>query len=272
MAALAPTLELRDPGIWFARARSPVSYPAQGNAACLKVEENSFWFLHRNRCIVSVVRRFSRDATFFDIGGGNGFVAKGLMDAGVGCALIEPGIDGALAAHARGVDPVICATLGDARIRPGSVAAAGMFDVLEHIEDENAALSQVRKLLASGGRLFLTVPAYSFLFSSDDHAAGHFRRYTISGLARALAKAGFRIGFASYMFAPLPPAVLVLRTLPSLLGLRKGADPDRDAAEHAPRGVAARLMQYALDAEYNRIAAGKTIPAGGSCLCVAIND
>ena len=140
-------------------ARSPRSpIPRAGNADCLRVEDTSFWFRHRNRCIVSVVRRFSPDATFFDIGGGNGFVARGLMDAGVDCALIEPGIDGALAAHARGVDPVICATLEDAGIRPGSVAAAGMFDVLEHIEDENAALSEVRKLLASGGRLFLTVP------------------------------------------------------------------------------------------------------------------
>jgi SAM-dependent methyltransferase len=272
MAALAPTLELRDPGIWFARTQSPVSYPAQGNAACLKVEDNSFWFRHRNRCIVRVVQRFSGEAIFFDIGGGNGFVARGLMDSGVDCALIEPGLDGALAAHARGIDPVICASLEDVGIRPGAVAAAGMFDVLEHIEDENAALSQVRNLLASGGRLFVTVPAYSFLFSSDDHAAGHFRRYTISGLARALATAGFRIEFASYMFAPLPPAVLVRRTLPSLLGLRQGADPDRDASEHAPRGLAGRLMQYALDGEYRRIAAGKPIPVGGSCLCVAIND
>jgi SAM-dependent methyltransferase len=184
----------------------------------------------------------------------------------------QPGIDGALAPHAPGVDPVICATLEDASIRPGSVAAAGMFDVLEHIEDENAALSQVGKLLTSGGRLFLTVPAYSFLFSSDDHAAGHFRRYTISRLARALAKAGFRTEFASYMFAPLPPAVLVLRTLPSLLGFRHGENPDRAASEHAPRGLAARLMQYALDAEYRRIAAGRTIPVGGSCLCVAVKD
>ena len=62
MAALAPTLELRDPGIWFARAQSPVSYPAQGNADCLKVEENSFWFrpsqpLHRERGAAFFPRR-----------------------------------------------------------------------------------------------------------------------------------------------------------------------------------------------------------------------
>jgi SAM-dependent methyltransferase len=272
MAALSPTLELRDPGIWFARAQSAISYPAHGNAACLAVEDRSFWFRHRNRCIISVVRRFSPNARFFDIGGGNGFVSKGLTESGIACALIEPGIEGALAAHARGIDPVICARLEDAGLPPASVAAAGMFDVLEHMEDEGAALRQVHTLLATGGRLFLTVPAYSFLFSADDTAAGHFRRYTISSLAGALAGSGFRVEFASYLFAPLPPIIFILRTLPSRLRLRQGVDPERSASEHAPSGVTARLMDRALTAEYKRIEAGGTLPTGGSCLCVAVKD
>ena len=271
MPALAPGLELREPGIWFSRSRAPVSYPARGNADCLQLEDGSFWFRHRNRCIVSVARRFG-EAAFLDIGGGNGFVARGLMDAGIDCALIEPGIDGALAARARGVDPVICATIEDVALRPASVAAAGMFDVLEHIEDEAAALGRVRELLVTGGRLFLTVPSYGFLFSSDDHAAGHYRRYTLAGLSRALRGAGFRVAFASYMFMPLPPVVFVRRTLPSRLGFHTGLDPERAASEHAPDGAAARLMRHALDFEFRRIEAGKTLPFGSSCLAVAVKD
>jgi SAM-dependent methyltransferase len=149
------------------------------------VEDSSFWFRHRNRCIVSLVRRFSPDATFLDIGGGNGFVAGGLIESGIACALIEPGIDGALAAHARGIDPVICARLEAAGLRPASAAAAGMFDLIEHIKDELGALRQVNELLATGGRLFLTVPAYSFLFSADDVTAGHYCRYTLHSHRRA---------------------------------------------------------------------------------------
>ena len=39
LASLAPTLEQREPGLWFARQRQePISYPAHGNAACLAVE------------------------------------------------------------------------------------------------------------------------------------------------------------------------------------------------------------------------------------------
>jgi len=272
LASLTPHLERRDDGLWFARQQASVSYPTHGNAACLAVEDGSFWFRHRNRCIVSLVRRFPPNGPFLDIGGGNGYVAQGLTEAGVACVLVEPGLDGAMAAHARGIDTVICARLEDTGLPPACISAAGMFDVLEHIEDEAAALRQVHALLRPGGRLLLTVPAYSFLTSIDDAMAGHFRRYTLSSLARVLNRSGFRVEFASYMFAPLPPLVFLLRTAPSRLGLRRGADPKRDAAEHAPDGIAARLMDHLLAAEYRRIDSGRTLPFGGSCLCIAVKD
>src|SRR4051794_20651144 len=113
LASLAPSLERRDDGLWFARMQASVSYPAHGNAACLELEDGSFWFRHRNRCILSLVRGFPPDGPFLDIGGGNGYVAKGLAAAGIPCILVEPGLDGALAARARGIDPVICARLED---------------------------------------------------------------------------------------------------------------------------------------------------------------
>lgn len=272
LARLAPSLECGADGIWFARRRAPISYPAHGNAACLQVEDHSFWFRHRNRCVVSMVRRFAAQGPFLDIGGGNGYVAQGLVQAGISCALLEPGIEGALAARTRGIDPVICARLEDSGLPPGVLAAAGMFDVLEHIEDEVGALRLVHALLRPGGRLFLTVPAYAFLHSADDVAAGHFRRYTLAGLAHAVAVAGFRMERATYMFAPLPPLVFLMRTVPSLLGMRQGVDEQRQAAEHAPGGLAARLMDGLLDIEARRIEAGNGIPFGTSCLAIAVRD
>ena len=263
-ASLASTLTRRDPGIWFSRRSASVSYPASGNAECLTVEERPFWFRHRNGCIISLVRRYPPKGCFLDIGGGNVFVSNGLTAAGFARALVEPGIDGALAARARGIDPVICARLEDAQLPAASFAAAGMFDVLEHIEDEGAVLKEAHRLLAPNGHLFLTVPAYQFLFSVDDVAAGHYR-----ALSRTLDRSGFCVKFASYIFATLPPIVFLLRTAPSKFGLRRGHDPERDAAEHAPSGVAARIMDRMLAAELKRIEAGQSLPFGGSCICLA---
>ena len=105
-------LEQREPELWFAKQNeSTISYPAHGNVACLAVEDRSFWFRNRNHVIVEFVRRFHRRGMFLDICGGNGFVAKALISARHSRALIEPGSDGAFAARARGVDPVICAPL-----------------------------------------------------------------------------------------------------------------------------------------------------------------
>jgi SAM-dependent methyltransferase len=272
LTCLAPHLERRADGIWFAPQQAPVSYPAEGNAACLQVEDRSFWFRHRNRCISSVVRRHLLKGTLFDIGGGNGYVAKGLMQAGIPCALVEPGIDGALAARARGIDPVICARLEDIGLAPASVAAAGMFDVLEHIEDEGAALREVHALLQVGGRVFLTVPAYNFLQSEDDVAAGHFRRYSLTSLSRALLCAGFTTEFATYMFAPLPPLIFLRRPVPSWLGLRQISNAECQAGELAPDGPATRLIDRMLKVEALRIEAGRAIPFGSSCLIVAVRD
>jgi SAM-dependent methyltransferase len=270
LAAVVPSLERDDHGIWFAGKTAPVSYPTHGNAACLAVEDRSFWFGHRNRCIGSLVRRFPPAGPLLDIGGGNGYVAKGLLSAGIACILVEPGIEGARAARARGIDPVICARLEETGFPPESIAAAGMFDVLEHIEDDGAALGQVHRLLRPGGRLYVTVPAYQVLYADDDRSAGHFRRYTRSSLGGVLRGAGFRLEFASYMFAPLPVPIFFLRTLPGRLGLRQGTDPERDAGEHLPEGVAARVMNRLLDMEFKRIDGGRTLPFGGSCLCVAV--
>jgi SAM-dependent methyltransferase len=265
-------LERRDDGLWWGREHPSVSYPAHGNAHYLEVEDRSFWFRHRNRCITSLVKRFSPHERFLDIGGGNGYVAKGLVDVGIDCVLVEPGVDGARAALARGVDPVICARLEDAGLPAASFGAAGMFDVLEHIEDDAAALRHIREVLRPGGRLYLTVPAYKFLWSHDDVLAGHFRRYRLSDLTRLLAAVGFRIEFSSYIFAPLPPLVFMLRSVPSLLGGRREADPQRDNKEHTPGRIQAQIMDQLLAMEFNRIDSGNTLPFGGSCLCVAVRD
>jgi len=274
VSVLTAGLERGADDIWFAPRRTPVSYPEHGNAACLQFEDRSFWFRHRNRCITTLVRRFAPKGVLLDVGGGNGYVAKGLMDAGIECALLEPGLEGVLAARARGVGSVICARLEDLDVAGAarrSIGAAGMFDVLEHIEDEAVALRRVHALLRPAGLLFLTVPAYPFLHSADDVAAGHFRRYTVRSLNRAVRASGFRPVYATYLFALLPPAVLVGRTLPSLAGMRRAADAESRTTQHV-LGVTGHVIDRLLAAEARRINSGGTIPFGTSCLAVCVKN
>lgn len=72
-------------------------------------------------------------------------------------------------------------------------------NVLEHVQDDMAALSNMFHLLGHGGRLALLVPAYQFLFGSIDRVVGHCRRYNKNELAKKLASAGFTIEDLFYM-------------------------------------------------------------------------
>lgn len=64
-------------------------------------------------------------------------------------------------------------------------------NVLEHIEDDHFALSQMWDSLEPGGNLALLVPAHRLLYGAFDRVIGHFRRYERIELAGKLEKAGF---------------------------------------------------------------------------------
>jgi SAM-dependent methyltransferase len=73
-----------------------------------------------------------------------------------------------------------------------------LVNVLEHIEDDGAALEGFFKILKPGGHLLLFVPALKFLYSDLDALVGHFRRYQRGQLNGRVANAGFEIVRSRY--------------------------------------------------------------------------
>ena len=71
--------------------------------------------------------------------------------------------------------------------------SAVMINVLERIEDDQAALREVRERLEPGGRLCLWAPTYQFLYSGFDARLGHVRRYRKRQLESDLRLAGFEV-------------------------------------------------------------------------------
>jgi SAM-dependent methyltransferase len=206
-------------GYWVANENQPVSYPADGHDLCYSVEENSFWFRHRNAVITAAIQQFPPQGTIFDIGGGNGYVALGLREAGFPVVLVEPGLAGARHALHRGLEHVICSTVEAAGFLPQALPAVGLFDVLEHVENDRAFLCDLRSVMKTGGRLYVTVPAYQALWSLEDEYVGHYRRYSTKSLATCLEGAGFTIEYVTYFFWFLPILILLSRTFPVALAL-----------------------------------------------------
>jgi SAM-dependent methyltransferase len=85
---------------------------------------------------------------------------------------------------------------GLARFTPDSVVC---LNVLEHIEDDRAALRQMASILSPGGVIVLLLPAFPALYGPIDRHLGHYRRYTRSSLETLAATTGLRLRHARYM-------------------------------------------------------------------------
>lgn len=95
---------------------------------------------------------------------------------------------------------VVPLTLPDvpAELAANPVQSVVCLNVLEHIEDDRAALAAMRRLLTPGGHLALLVPALPWLYGTLDRALGHYRRYTRPLLRERFAEAGLGLRRLSY--------------------------------------------------------------------------
>ncbi len=76
------------------------------------------------------------------------------------------------------------------------------FEVLEHVEDDEALLRKIGKSVKKGGMLFISVPTCMDLWSEWDKHFGHLRRYEPEKLEELLKKCGFRIESHAHEILP----------------------------------------------------------------------
>lgn len=112
----------------------------------------------------------------------------------------------------RGFADVACGSGYELPFHDGAFDLVCLFDTLEHIPDDEQALREVRRVLRPGGSVFVSVPAYQWLWSQNDRTAHHCRRYTRTRLLRLLQRAGFgprKVSYFNTLLLPLiVPAVL----------------------------------------------------------------
>ena len=105
-----------------------------------------------------------------------------------------------------------------------------ILDVLEHVEDDRAALKAIAQRLHPGGTILITVPQYPWMWSGHDVANHHFRRYTKATLRAVIADAGLRLTMLQSFNSLLFPLAAADRIVARVTG-RTGSD---DALPPAP--------------------------------------
>lgn len=86
-----------------------------------------------------------------------------------------------------------------------------MLDVLEHLDDDQAALRRIAPLIAPGGTLIVSVPALPELFSEYDQIQGHRRRYTRERFRAAFEGTGFTVKALHWWGAWMVPVLKLMR-------------------------------------------------------------
>lgn len=264
-------------------SRSTTSSPAADDAArrefaaLFAAEDRHFWFRARNRVIGAVVAELITPLPpgyhVLEVGCGNGNVLRVLEQA---CAAGEvTGFDlfAERLQYARARTK--CRLVqGDIHRLPFTTPfeLIGMFDVLEHLPDDERVLRDLHGALAPEGRLLLTVPAHMSLWSYADVNAGHFRRYSADGLAAVLRRTGFEVEYVSPFMMPLYPLMWLGRRL-AAWRRRPGASTEASDRELFLRELRTvpilnSVLTWLLECEVPWLRRRQSLPLGTSLLAV----
>lgn len=221
-----------------------------------------WWFRGRLAVILASLRSAlpPRPVRLLDLGCGTGNVLAALGQFGDAVGM-ETHPDLVAAARAAGLDVRVGRLPDDLVVPPGWAEVVLLLDVLEHLDDDAAALGTARRALREGGLLVATVPAYQWLWSAHDVALGHRRRYTAGGLHRLVETAGFSVVRLSYFNTLLFPAVALTRAWRRWRG-----DTRHDLRRPAPALNRALERLFALE---RHIVPRCALPFGGSLLLLA---
>ena len=202
-----------------------ISYPSIGNEDCYLLEGNSQWFQARNKVLERTFIDLPFDGDFFDVGAGNGYqlsyFQKGIFKRlDIKSGMCEPGMVGCANAAYRGVENVYCCLFDELPVAEFNLGAIGLFDVIEHIEDDLGFLNDIVKRVPNGTKIYITVPALKSLWSSEDEYGGHFRRYNRNDVKRILENKNLKFIYSSYFFSYYVPFVWLLRVLPEKMSMK----------------------------------------------------
>ena len=235
-----------------------------------RVARTHWWFEGRRAVVREVMRKHlarRRGLRILDVGAGT-FVNQPMLE--------EFGTVVGLESSAHAID-IAKQQLGAQRVRvlhgelPGGIPDGERFDVvtaidvLEHLEQPVESLRAIHAALEPGGLLFVTVPAWGFLWSAHDDANHHYRRYTPRGLRDHLEAGGFTVKWWSGYNALLFPAVAAVRLGQRALGIEPKGGSDLDEV----RPLANRVLKAVFSSE-RHVVPHVTLPFGVSLCAVAV--
>ncbi len=237
-----------------------------------KIEDENFWYRSRNRVINRLFKKYlgiNTPKTIMEIGCGNGFILKGLMEY-KNYTLCGADI------HIRGLKnakerlPGLDFIQLDATQMPfeNQFDAIGAFDVLEHIDDDVAVIKNVHKALKPDGCFLVSVPQYQWMWSHMDDIDQHKRRYSRKELKNKLTQNGFKINYISSFVFVLFPLMAVSRYFKKNKNFQEKSFEDKLTELRLNTGMNFILESF-MRIEELLLKFNLSLPFGGSLIAIA---
>ena len=232
-----------------------------------EMEESYWWFVARRKLVCEFIGQLQlpNHSHLLDVGCGTGANLEAFGDK-----FERVGIDMSKAAlgfcKTRGLDSLVQAKIEHSGMARDTFDVVTALDMLEHVDDDMAAFSELWRVSRPGGFLLITVPAFGFLWSEHDEALQHRRRYTVAELESKLAASGFHVLRISYFLASFFAPILVFRIVQNLA--KRRIEPE---ATHVilPRWVNSVLV-WILDWERRLLRHIDRLPFGVSIIALAV--
>jgi SAM-dependent methyltransferase len=233
-----------------------------------RMEQRYWWHVGRRHLVERFLLRRFGDSGGLDIcdvgcGTGRNLELLGRFGRAVGVEPPGPGLD-RCRARGLGEDRVVAGTAHALPFEEGRFDLVTALDVLEHLEDDEAGLRELGRVLRPNGFVLLTVPAYRFLWSVHDESLGHRRRYVASELHGKLNGAGFVVVKRSYAVSFALPGIVGFRVVQGLFP----AVAERGASYVEVPAAVNALLAGSIRAE-SRLLDAVDLPLGTSIVAFA---
>jgi len=244
----------------------PVESPSRPHGGSPSLAHPDYWWYRARAELLRVALQgyVGAPQRLLDVGSADGPSVGWLDGLGTKVALdVDP----------RGLRPPrgVCGSLLALPFRSGSFEVVTAFDVIEHCDPEERAVEELSRVLAPGGRLLVSVPAYQWAWSDHDVDNGHHRRYTRRRAVAALERQGLTVQRATYGFAAVFPffaAERLARRAARAFSRGPGAPADVvSVPELSPATERLLLRLTRLD---ERLLSRRDLPFGSSVFLAAV--
>ena len=191
-----------------------------------ELDDRHWWYRARRKILADLIRREARppaNAQILEIGCGTGHNLAMLGEFGHvdGLELDEEARALSEKRLGRKVMSSPLPELGE--VPDGYYDLIGAFDVIEHIEDDRAALASIATKLKPGGKFVMAVPAHQWMWSAHDVVNHHKRRYSKQALKALIESSPLELEKIGYFNSLLFPLAVAERAASKLRG-KENAD------------------------------------------------